>query len=417
MSHHSAGSGFRDLLRSPSGAGPDPAVQPAVLDGARPPRTATRRRRRLAQLVLGVTLTWGALAALGYVCGWELHAHQASRALVGAERDLVQHARNVQHAGNVQHAAREVRPCVVTAPKSGQLAGLLEIPAIHLTAPVEEGTTDSVLAVAVGHDPSSVWPGASGTSALLAHDVSYFVHLDALAPGDAVVYHSACSTTRFVVTRVQVVSQGSPLRETVAPSLVLDTCYPSNALFFTSQRLVVWATDRTRSRDAGRNGPPGLTAPVFDRASYRVPAPAPLVAQGLTLQQNEAPMGTMTLQGSTSPRWAQSPGPLALEAAALEAYFGGLHASAEGRSGWWRAITEPDLPMPPPLVGAALSQAGAPLDVDIVSAHDKPVEVVLTTIVKLRGGPAPGTYAERVTTAVRGEEVVLSGWSLRAAAT
>lgn len=409
MSHSSAGPGFRDLLRSPSGAGPGSAVQDSGPGQPGPSRPATSRRRRLVLSGFGVVFIWGALGALGYVGGWQFHARRAAGALVGAEEHLVQHARSAGHAGPPS------APCVVTAPRSGQLAGILEIPAIHLTAPVEEGTTDTVLAAAVGHDPASVWPGADGTAAFLAHDVSYFVHLDALAQGDVVVYRTACSTTRFVVSRAQVVHQGAPLPETSGPSLVLDTCYPSNALFFTSERLVVWAQERAHAQvDAAGGGGTALKAPSFDHPSYRVPAPAALVAQGLTLQQNEAPMGTMTLDGATSPQWAQSPGPLALEAAALEAYFGGLHAAAQGRPGWWRAIADPGVPMPGPLVGAAVAQVGSPLDVGIVSAHDEPVEVVLTTFVALRGGGAPGTYAERVTTAVRGAVVTLSGWSLRA---
>jgi sortase A len=364
--------------------------------------------RRLAVSALGLALVWGALGALGYVGGWQLHARRAAGTLVGAEQ------RAVRHAGTERHVRARAAGCVVSAPESGQLAGLLEIPAIHLTAPVEEGTTDGVLSVAVGHDPSSVWPGADGTAALLAHDVSYFVHLDALGPGDVVRYRTACSTTRFVVSRTEVVAQGTPIPETASSSLVLDTCYPSDALFFTSRRLLVWATEVRRASTEGAGaGDRAVEVPPLDDPSYRVPAPAALVAQGLTLQQNEAPMGTMTLGGATSPQWAQSPGPLALEAAALEAYFGGLHASAQARPSWWRAIAGPDVAMPAPLLGAAATQAGAPLDVEIVSSAGTPVEVVLTTEVVLRGGRAPGTYAERVTTAVRGAEVTLSGWSLR----
>ncbi|MGH9099437.1 MAG: class D sortase, partial [Acidimicrobiales bacterium] len=371
-----------------------------------------RAPRRLALTALGIALTWGALAGLGYMGGWELHAHRANRALLDAEQSIVHHTRGAQQTRRAPAA------CVVGAPRAGQLAGILEIPAVHLTAPVEEGTSDAVLAVAVGHDPSSVWPGANGTAAFLAHDVSYFVNLGALKPGDAVLYRTACSTTRFTVSRSQVVVQGTPLPDTRAASLVLDTCYPSNALFFTSHRLLVWATEVQGHRSGRTTQSPGeIRAPGLDDVSYEVAAPAALVAQGLTLQQNEAPMGTMTLQGATSPAWAQSPGPLALEAAALEAYFGGLHAAAEGQSAWWHAISLPGVATPAWLRGAEVGESDAPLDVEIVSAHDLPTEVVLTTVITLSGGSAPGVYAETVTTAVRGSEVALSSWSLRPVST
>lgn len=363
----------------------------------------------MALTAIGVALVWGALGAFGYASGWQLHARRAAHALVGAEQHLVRHASDMRHG-------RHEAACLVRASRGGQLAGLLEVPAIGLTAPVEEGATDGVLAAAVGHDPSSVWPGVDGTSAFLAHDVSYFVHLGTLKRGDVVVYRTACSTTRFVVSRVQVVKQGTPLPDTATPSLVLDTCYPSNALFFTTRRLLVWTNEEQRVPADGRHGA-AIRVPSLDGLSYRVPAPAALVAQGLTLQQNEAPMGTMTLEGATSPRWAQSPGPLALESAALEAYFGGLHASAEGQSSWWRAIADPGVEMPGPLIGATATEVSAPLDVDIVSSHGVPVEVVLSTVVTTHGGKAPGSYRETVTTAVRDGEVTLSGWSLVATVT
>ena len=186
--------------------------------------------------------------------------------------------------------------------------------------------------MAVGHDGTSVWPGASGTSVLLAHDVSYFVHLDQLQPGDRIVYRTACTTVAYSVTGQQVVQQGTPVPGSSGPTLVLDTCYPPDALFFTTKRLLVSATEvPDAGPGAGQDGGAGLAAPAQGTTSYTVPAPPALVAEGLTLQQNEAPMGTMTLSGDTSPEWEQSPGPLALEAAALEAYFGGARSAAQGR--------------------------------------------------------------------------------------
>lgn len=387
-------------------------------------RIRSTRLRRLAVTGLGVALVWGALGALGYVWGWQVHAHRAAGALVRAERRA---ALPSARKSPGSPAAEPSRSCVVTASSTGDLAGLLVIPAIHLTAPVEEGTSDTVLSVAVGHDSSSVWPGAAGTAALLAHDVSYFVHLGTLKPGDAIEYKTPCSTVRFVVSRTQVVDQGAALPDTASSSLVLDTCYPSNALFFTSQRLLVWATETSGSGtsvdgsiqqqggDQVAAGRSPIAVPSSEHITYRVPAPAALVAQGLTLQQNEAPMGTMTLAGETSPSWAQSPGPMALEAAALEAYFGGLHAAAATEAGWWAAIAEPSVAMPPALRGATVTGHDSPLDVTVTSARQVASTVVLTTELTLAGGPAPGTYDETVTAVVHGTTVLLAGWTLRPA--
>ncbi len=397
---------MRRRPRGPGGASEPPA--------ARHERRARGRARRLAATGAGVALVWGALGALGYVGGWQLHARDAAGTLVRAERTMARRA-----GATVAHReAGAPGSCVVSAPRTGELAGLLVVPAIHLTAPVEEGTSDAVLSVAVGHDPSSVWPGATGTAALLAHDVSYFVHLGALHPGDTIEYETACSTITFTVVRSQVVQAGTPLTDSTGPALVLDTCYPSNALFFTSQRLLVWADETgttALARPPGEPMPAAPAVPASDQVSYQVPAPAALVAQGLTLQQNEAPMGTMTLSGQTSPGWEQSPGPLDLEAAALEAYFGGLHAMAQTQAGWWNAIAEPAVAPPPALRGATVTGHDSPLDVTIVSTHGAPTAVVLTTQLTLSGGPAPGTYDETVTAVVHGATVLLGGWTLRPA--
>ena len=123
-------------------------------------------------------------------------------------------------------------------------------------------------------------------------------------------------------------------------------------------------------------------------------------------------MGTMTLSGQTTPQWEQSPGPLALEAAALEDYFGGLHAAGQLEAAWWAAIADPGVPAPWPLLGAAITGHDSPLDVTIDSTKGVPTQVVLQTAVTIAGGAAPGTYTQRVTESVLGSVVHLSGWSL-----
>ena len=379
-------------------------------DGLRKRGGRGARGRRLVVGALGAALVWGALGAFGYIAGWESHAHRGGARLVETAQALDNRA-----AGDASNAHGAQGACVVSATGNGQLVGLLEIPAIHLTAPVEEGTTAAVLSVAVGHDPSSVWPGDAGTAAFLAHDVSYFVHLGELRAGDRVVYRTACGTETFEVTHRAVVSQGTAIPDPARPAIVLDTCYPSNALFFTTQRLLIFADEVRSTAPRAKGGTAAIGVPAADRVTYRVPAPAALVAQGLTLQQNSAPMGTLSLSGDTSPAWAQSPGPLALETAALEAYFGGLHAASERRNAWWADIAQPGLGPPGALQGATVAGADAPLDVDIVSSAGTPTSVVLSTEVTLSGGMAPGTYEETVTAVVHATTVTLGSWTLRAA--
>jgi LPXTG-site transpeptidase (sortase) family protein len=374
--------------------------------------------------VVGVALIWSSLGFVGYAAGWTVRKHHAST-------QLVDQVRTVQPSADP--AAVPAAPCIQSPPQLGQLAGVLSIPALGLEAPVEEGTDDAELDVAAGHAPASVWPGTAGSSVLLAHDVSYFVHLGSLKPGDLITYRNQCSTVSFQVTGQQVVAAGSPVYNSTTPTLVLDTCWPTNALFYTSQRLLVSAAEVPNAPTPTATVPTGLrpvprlstgfrtvaptttlpplTNPAASSVSYTTPAPPDLVAQGLTLTQNEAPMGTLTLGGDTSPGFEESPGPLSLTGASLEAYFGGIHASEQNRPDWWAAIA-PGAAMPAPLVGGEITGHDAPLDVAIDSVGGTPATVTLSTEITVSGGPAPGEYDQAVTLGVAGTEVTIQAWGM-----
>ena len=161
----------------------------------------------------------------------------------------------------------------------------------------------------------------------------------------------------------------------------------------------------------GANLDPGAQfIKTVQATDYRTSAPAALQKQGLTLEQNEAPMGTMSLVNA-SVAFAQSPGPLSLEAAALETYFGGLHAGAQRQAAWWSAMA-PRVAMPPELDGAMVTGHDAPLDVQIDSTGGSPTQVVLSTTVTLGGGSAPGEHAMSVVLPVHDGVVTIGSWSL-----
>ena len=127
--------------------------------------TAFRAARRVGVTLAGVLLLFTAVFGATYALSHQLHQDQARTVLLASQRAHVERVRQQDHGA----------ACTVSDVKEGQLAGILSIPAIHLQAPVEEGTDDQELNVAVGHAPASVWPGLAGTSVFLAHDVSYFV--------------------------------------------------------------------------------------------------------------------------------------------------------------------------------------------------------------------------------------------------
>jgi len=358
-----------------------------------------RHLRQVAITLAGVVLLFGAVFAGSYAFAHQEHQHHAQAVLVGSERAAMAKIAAQSHGAS----------CQVAGVSPGQLSGILSIPALNLTAPVEEGTDDQELNVAVGHDAQSVWPGVDGAAVFLAHDVSYFVHLNQLKAGDVITYRTACNTVRFVVSGQQVVPAGSAVSNTTDPSLVLDTCWPPNALFFTPDRLLIRATEvGAATKGASLNAGAQFVRTVAS-TDYATSAPKALQAQGLTLQQNEAPMGTMNLVNS-SVAFAQSPGPLSLEAAALETYFGGLHAGAQNQWKWWVAMA-PHVHLPTQLAGASVTRHDSPLDVEIDSADGVPSQVVLRTAVTLSGGSAPGEHPMTVVLRVHGGAVTIGSWT------
>ncbi len=292
-------------------------------------------------------------------------------------------------------------------PPGAGARGLLEIPTLGVVAPVLQGTGDGQLAVAVGHDPYSVWPGAKGTAVFLAHDVSYFAHIDKLSVGDQIQYVTPCTTYTYKVSGHRVVPQGSPVYATPGRTMLLGTCWPTDALWYTPYRLLVSATETSVVSNVHRDsvstsGPPDL---------LKVPVPAALEAQGLTLSTNSILIGTMTAVGSPAKGWEQSPAPMDVEGAALKAYFAGVHSLAQDRPDWWHSVA-PGATMPAALVGTQISQYLTRLDVAISVTGESPTSVQLSAEVSIAAGPDPGTYTMTVVESVSGSELTVSSWRL-----
>lgn len=352
--------------------------------------------KRTGRILLGVALLWGALGILGYRLGWQMHSHRAGTTLLRYASSPI---RGSASACSSQPATPEA---------DGVLAGVITIPRLGVKAPVESGTSDGVLNVAVGHFDGSAWPGQQGTAVLLAHDVSYFGRLASLHKGDRILYRSGCETYTFTVAGHQVVKNGAPVPALPGPSLVLDTCWPTDALWYTPDRYLVEALQSQIAVGA----PPGSAArPAFQTDFVSSASPA-LQATGLSLVDNEERMGTMTIAGRPSPEWSQSPAPLALEAAALASYFGGYHAAGKDDTAWWSSVA-PGVGMPAPLIGARPGLSGAsPLNVTITAVADQPSTVQLQTVLPLYGGSAPGRYAMDVTETVHGSTVSIAKWEV-----
>jgi sortase A len=294
---------------------------------------------------------------------------------------------------------------------------LLTAPSIGLVAPVVNGVDDAQLGVAVGHVVASSWPGASGTSVLAAHDVTWFSQIDKLNPGDRLSVETPCQTFQYTVDSHEVVQSGTPIYQTSTSRLILITCYPLDALFLTPQRFVVEAT-LTRVLDVAESTPSAGTVPTsaVPAPAPAVPAPAPLMAEGLSLADNPTPLGTLMVTGLPSTTWQQSSAPLDDEAAVLELYFAGLRSAGQDQPAWWAAIA-PDVPFSAasPLIGATLTHNDSTLSPSLSVNGDTLIGASLTTEPVLSGNDSPGAYRVTVTAGVSNGQLVLTGWTMQAA--
>ncbi len=294
-------------------------------------RNATRSSRRgQLPIVIGALLLVVAAVAVGYPLWWSHRSAAAGRRLL-ARAELTAQSTGTRCSG-LRAAA--------SAPRVG-VPGVLSVPALGLNAPVLQGLSDAVLNVAVGHDTASPWPGVRGEAVLEAHDASYFAHLARLRVGAQVVWSTPCARSTFVVVRTSIAKPG----QLVAPpasgaGLALVTCWPTNALFWTSSRYLV-ETRLVRTVLA----PQHVHAALAALRVPRVPAPPALAALGLGLNENSQLLGTLRLTGAPRPSWVQGPEPLAVEKAALAAFFGLEKAVGAQNASWWGALAAPGVAM------------------------------------------------------------------------
>ncbi len=355
----------------------------------------------IVRSALGAALLWGSAAAGGFALAWTVRAHAVGHELQGVAGTAVRRGRGFDAEST----------CRAPEPRPGQVAGLLEIPSLGLRAPVEQGEGDGVLSAAVGHDPSSVWPGADGTAVFAAHDVSYFARIDLLRQGAVIRFVSACTTTTFSVTGHRVVQAGSPVADGTRPTLLLDTCWPTNALWWTPDRLLVSAVETRSVPTAPAGGAHQLPTPTSS-APLAVPAPEALVAQGLTLDTNPTLLGTLSVVGRASGGLVESPAPLAAEEAALTAYYGGLHSIEAGSRAWWSAIA-PHVPFPAAWSGSAVTRYVTRLGISVSARGSQVVGAALGATLELRSAAgAVDTVHLAVTTVVRGGTLEISKWTI-----
>jgi sortase A len=139
-------------------------------------------------------------------------------------------------------------------PPEGTLLGRVEINRLHLSAIVRQGVDAKMLALAVGHVPSTALPGQVGNFAIAAHRDTLFRALKDIRKDDQVSFQSSNGTYTYQVLATKIVkptdvsvlsSNGGGLIPGVDGSrdklLTMITCYPFYYIGSAPNRFIVEA--------------------------------------------------------------------------------------------------------------------------------------------------------------------------------
>lgn len=147
---------------------------------------------------------------------------------------------------------------------AGGVLGRIEIPHLHLTTMIAEGTDARTLAHAVGHIPATALPGNAGNCGLAGHRDTFLRGLGGLRLHDMIGIVTAAGRSTYEVEWCRVVepSRVDVLDSTATRSLTLVTCYPFGYVGHAPQRFVVRArmVAFAAGSDGGRLRPEALAA-------------------------------------------------------------------------------------------------------------------------------------------------------------
>jgi len=188
-------------------------------------------------IYLGCALIVGgafALAWYGYLRLDMLRVQRATSRVTDAEKKRKPEPSRIR---SLPHAV------VILPLHPGDAIGRIEIPRLHMSVMVLEGTTPKVLRVAAGHINGTAVPGTTGNAGIAAHRDTLFRPLREVRLKDGIVLTTSYGTFRYVVDAVEIVdpSDVQVLHRTADPELTLVTCYPFTYVGRAPRRFVVHA--------------------------------------------------------------------------------------------------------------------------------------------------------------------------------
>ena len=124
------------------------------------------------------------------------------------------------------------------------VVGRLSIPRLQLSAVVREGVGEDTLRVALGHIPTTAFPGQPGNVAVAGHRDTLFRELRNIRSDDVILFETLGGNYAYRVQSTQVVNPDdvAVLKPGPSPELTLVTCYPFSYVGSAPQRFIVKAT-------------------------------------------------------------------------------------------------------------------------------------------------------------------------------
>ncbi|MDZ5711414.1 class D sortase [Jeotgalibacillus haloalkalitolerans] len=134
-------------------------------------------------------------------------------------------------------------PLYPEVPEIGDHMGELIIPKLDVSLPIYHGTDEDELEKGVGHYAGSVLPGEQDNSVLAGHRDTVFRRLGEVGEDDLLTVVTEAGSFTYKVRKVRIVDEDD--RSIIVPkpkaTLTLSTCYPFDAIGYTTERYILIA--------------------------------------------------------------------------------------------------------------------------------------------------------------------------------
>jgi len=141
------------------------------------------------------------------------------------------------------NAGRDTIEDHVSVPRAGDIIGRIEIPRIHVSAIVLEGSDSRILRIGAGHVQGTALPGMIGNIGIAAHRDTFFRPLREIQHNDLITLTTLQGVYRYEVRGMEIVdpSDTRVLSRTPDAELTLVTCYPFYYVGSAPKRFIVHA--------------------------------------------------------------------------------------------------------------------------------------------------------------------------------